>query len=102
VWETVQYYTQHIITGFWLLSALASLVFVIKFASKRWWTSGAGRKMMIFHLTMVGLGINSIIFLLAGGDWPGRLFLTLVLVICLNYVNWGWSLELHRAQKDKP
>jgi hypothetical protein len=102
VWDLVQEYTQHIITGLWFLSALASLVFVIRFASKKWWTSGAGRMMMIFHLTIVGFGINSVIFLITGGDWPGRLFLTFVLVLALNYVNWGWSLELHRAQKDKP
>jgi hypothetical protein len=100
VWDLVQEYTQHIITGLWFLSALASLVFVIRFASKKWWTSGAGRMMMIFHLTIVGFGINSVIFLITGGDWPGRLFLTFVLVVALNYVNWGWSLELHRAQKD--
>jgi hypothetical protein len=99
VWETVQHYTQHVITGFWLLSALASLVFVLRFANKRWWTSGAGRKMMIFHLVMVGFGITSTLFLITDGDWPGRLFVTMVLVIALNYVNWGWSIELHRAQK---
>jgi hypothetical protein len=102
VWETIQQYTQHIITGLWLLSAVASLVFVVRYANKKWWTSGTGRKMMIFHLVMVGFGISSVIFLITGGDWPGRLFLSMVLVIALNYVNWGWSLELHRAQKDKP
>lgn len=100
MWETIQQYTQHIITGLWLLSALASLIFVVSYASKKWWTTGAGRKMMIFHLVMVGFGISSTIFLVTGGDWPGRLFLSMVLVIALNYVNWGWSLELYRAQKD--
>jgi hypothetical protein len=101
VWETIQQYTQHVITVGYFLSALASLVFVIKYASRKWWKSGAGRKMMILHLVMVGFGISSSLFLIIGPDWPGRIILSLALIAALNYVNWGWSLELHRAQEKE-
>lgn len=90
---------QLIITVMYFCSATASLVFVIRYALTRWWKTTAGRLVMGLHLVMVGFGVSSTLVLLHGLNYTGRIFLSIFLFAGLNIVMWGFSWELHKAQK---
>lgn len=90
---------QLIITVLYFCSATASLVFVIRYSFTRWWKTTAGRLVMGLHLVMVGFGVSSTLVLLHGLNYAGRIFLSVILFLGLNVVMWGFSWELHKAQR---
>ena len=90
---------QLIITALYFCSALASLFFVIRYALTTWWRTTMGRLMMGLHLVMVGFGVSSTLVLLHGLNYTGRIVLSILLFGGLNWVMWGFSWELHKAQK---
>lgn len=90
---------QLIITVLYFCSAIASLVFVIRYAFTRWWKTTAGRLVMGLHVVMVGFGVSSTLVLLHGLAYTGRIILSAALFVGLNIVMWGFSWELHKAQR---
>ena len=91
---------QLIITTLYFCSALGSLVFLIRYATMRWWKTQAGRLVMGLHFVMVGFGVSSMLVLFHGLNYTGRIYLSIALLLLLNIVMWGFSVELHRAQKE--
>ena len=92
---------QLVITILYFCSALASLFFVIRYAFTKWWKTTAGKLVMGLHLVMVGFGVSSTLVLLHGLNYAGRIFLSIALFLGLNVVMWGFSWELHKAQRGK-
>ena len=90
---------QLIITTLYFCSALGSLAFLVRYATMKWWKTTAGRLVMGLHFVMVGFGVSSVLVLFHGLNYTGRIFLSISLLVLLNVVMWGFSVELHRAQK---
>ncbi len=94
-------HAQLVITVLYFCSAAASLVFMLRYMFTKWWTTTAGRLIMGLHGVMVGFGVSSVLVLLHGLNYTGRIFISVILFAGLNVVMWGFSWELHKAQKGQ-
>ena len=88
-----------IITILYFSSALASLVFAIRYMRTKWFKTAEGQTVMALHLIMVGFAVSAVLRLVFGPYYPGRTVIAIVLFTALVTTMWRFTWLLEMAQR---
>lgn len=91
--------TDRILLIEYLISALGSAVFVIRYSAAKWWRTAEGRAIMGLHAVLAMFGALTMLRIMYGLHYPLRPVLSLIAVNGLVVATWSLTLLLFRAQR---